>query len=249
MIRASGKTNRQAPEECGMSPEEIDEVWGASGRLNSPMVEIVVDEKSVLVSRNLERALRTLRKIPEVRNGTRIFADALCINQDNLQERSFEVKRMVDIYRKAHRVISYLGEGEHRSGDILKLIAMIGEVLQRAEVVAPMALTFFSNIQPDVAVSIAKLFRRSYFSRIWVVQEIVMGSENSVVICSERQFSRENLLRCGKMLNHGLASAIWNRGMLLDLTQVDDENPLSMEDLKTGNSKLQALRTRLPFPL
>jgi len=160
MIRASGEMNCQALEECSMSPEQIGGVLGVSGRLDSPTVEIVVDEKPVLVGRNLERALRTLREIPEVRNGTRV---------------------------------------------------------QRAEVVAPMVLAFFRNIRPDVALSMAKLFRRSYFSRILIIQEIVMGSEKSVVICVERRFSWENLLQCGNMLNHELASAIWNRGMLLDL--------------------------------
>ena len=39
--------------------------------------------------------------------GTRVWIDALCINQQDLEERNMEVKRMADIYARALRVISW----------------------------------------------------------------------------------------------------------------------------------------------
>jgi len=38
-----------------------------------------------------------------------VWADGICINQDDLKERQQQVSMMGDIYRKAARVITYIG--------------------------------------------------------------------------------------------------------------------------------------------
>jgi len=170
--------------------------------------------------------------------------DALCINQQDVQEKNFEVKRMGEIYRKADRVVSYLGEESDQSGHILEFMDAIGEVMQQAKVLAPMILGFLRNIQADMAFSMARFFLRTYFSRIWIVQEIVLGGEKSIAICGARRFSWTNLLRCGKMLNAGMAAASWNYRMKLGPTQNEEEDEyyLTLADLKDGITKLHASR-------
>jgi hypothetical protein len=190
LIAASGMTLRQALEfSGGMSPEEIADVCDQADDLADDSAEIILDGVPVLVGRNLEKALRTLREIPEISNGTRIWVDALCINQQDLEEKNFEVKRMGEIYRNADRVISYLGEESDQSGHILEFMDAIGEVVERATVLAPITLGFLRNIQADMALAMARFLRRSYFSRIWIVQEIVLGGEKSIAICGARRFS------------------------------------------------------------
>jgi hypothetical protein len=63
-------------------------VWG------DPAVqkEIDVDGEIVQVGENLYEALRTLREIPEIQMGTPVLVDALCINQQDVEERNFEVR-------------------------------------------------------------------------------------------------------------------------------------------------------------
>ena len=68
--------------------------------------------------------------------------DALCRNQQDVQEKNFEVKRMGNIYRKADRVVSYLREESVRSGSILEFMNAIGEVMQQAKVLARITLGF-----------------------------------------------------------------------------------------------------------
>ncbi|KAH8894696.1 hypothetical protein GQ53DRAFT_643223, partial [Thozetella sp. PMI_491] len=75
--------------------------------------QIMVDNKPVHVGKNLARALRTLREIPEIQRGARVWVDALCINQKDVKEKNYVVRRMVDIYSKAERVISYLGDNDN----------------------------------------------------------------------------------------------------------------------------------------
>lgn len=60
------------------------------------------------VTPNLGRALPHLRLPDKPRM---IWIDAICVNQENLPERSRQVQRMADIYQLASRVVVWLGEG------------------------------------------------------------------------------------------------------------------------------------------
>jgi hypothetical protein len=72
-------------------------VWGNPNKTR----EIFINEKSVQVTENLESALRILRDKLPMRLGVRLWADALCINQNDVKERSTQVQRMREIYQKA----------------------------------------------------------------------------------------------------------------------------------------------------
>ena len=72
-------------------------VWGDS-YINR---EIYVDDTLVLVTANLEAALRQLRNHSRIQQRFRIWIDALCINQADSDERAVQVARMKDIYARA----------------------------------------------------------------------------------------------------------------------------------------------------
>lgn len=63
--------------------------------------EIFINRKPVHVTENLECALRVLRNKLPMRIGVRLWVDAICINQQDLEERNLQVERMQDIYKKA----------------------------------------------------------------------------------------------------------------------------------------------------
>jgi hypothetical protein len=60
-----------------------------------------------MVTTNLEVALRYLRhqKAHKV-----LWVDALCINQEDIKERNYQVRTMRDIYVAAEKVVVWLGE-------------------------------------------------------------------------------------------------------------------------------------------
>ena len=68
---------------------------------------ILVDDRKVEVTTNLETALRELRR------GTKgcdlLWVDALCINQQDPYEKSYQILRMGQIYASAALVIAWLG--------------------------------------------------------------------------------------------------------------------------------------------
>ena len=53
------------------------------------------------VTEHLESALRVLREKLPMRAGVRLWVDALCINQQDIEERNLQVQRMRDIYKSA----------------------------------------------------------------------------------------------------------------------------------------------------
>jgi hypothetical protein len=77
--------------------------WGKDKR----HVPINVDDGNVLVTANGDAALTQLRKT----NGVNyLWIDAICINQDNIDEKGFQVAMMDQVYSKAESVIIWLGE-------------------------------------------------------------------------------------------------------------------------------------------
>ncbi|KAH8727341.1 heterokaryon incompatibility protein-domain-containing protein, partial [Phaeosphaeriaceae sp. PMI808] len=62
---------------------------------------ISINGSMIMISESLELALRYVLVL---------WADALCINQDDLEERTHQVSLMGDIYRQAECVVAWLGE-------------------------------------------------------------------------------------------------------------------------------------------
>ncbi|KAK7191269.1 HET domain-containing protein [Paraphaeosphaeria sporulosa] len=70
-------------------------------------VSIQLNGKRLNITTNLYIALRYLRQDDADRI---MWVDAVCIDQNNLQERGHQVSQMCNIYSCAERVIFWLGE-------------------------------------------------------------------------------------------------------------------------------------------
>jgi hypothetical protein len=68
---------------------------------------ILLEVQSILITRNLHAALNDLRYKDRERI---LWADALCINQSDLVERTHQVSLMSSVYGRAALVIVWLGE-------------------------------------------------------------------------------------------------------------------------------------------
>jgi hypothetical protein len=65
-----------------------------------------VDGYQMTITATLEAALRDLRDDARI---LRVWADALCIDQSNIEERNQQVRQMGRIYSTAHHTVIYLG--------------------------------------------------------------------------------------------------------------------------------------------
>ncbi|KAI0509646.1 heterokaryon incompatibility protein-domain-containing protein [Xylaria bambusicola] len=88
--------------------EALSYCWGNA----SDQGLIWCNGKPFPVTRNLESALRRLR---QSRGNRLLWIDAICINQDDLAERAYQVNLMRHIYKNAERVLIWLGEDSEDS--------------------------------------------------------------------------------------------------------------------------------------
>jgi hypothetical protein len=88
--------------------------WGAYGDFR----EISVDGRKFQVTRNLFVALSHLRN--ESRDRL-LWIDALCINQQDIAERSSQISQMAFLFHRADSVIAWLGEGDADSHIVMTL--------------------------------------------------------------------------------------------------------------------------------
>lgn len=84
---------------------------------------ILVDDSPVLVTKNLYEAMMALRPINEP---LVIWIDALCINQADDDEKSWQVGSMQEIYRRAHQVLAWLGPAENKSDSVVDHLDYLG---------------------------------------------------------------------------------------------------------------------------
>jgi hypothetical protein len=159
-------------------------VWGDP----TPTQQIVVNGKTTLVGRNLEVALRALSKQPVFQDGLKLWVDAICINQDDCQERGHQIRKMRDIYGNAQIVIAWLGEEYNNSNKAMDLVHALSQASidnNGEEIEAKL------RIDPEYLgsgcwLALEELMSRDFWFRLWIIQEIVLGASSLVLQCGTR---------------------------------------------------------------
>lgn len=97
--------------------EALSYVWGSpdGGVAVSVAYSDEPHQSTLVVGRNLFVALQHLRGASSPRP---TWIDAVCINQEDIAERSSQVRNMGNVYRLASRMVVWLGEAEKDSGFI-----------------------------------------------------------------------------------------------------------------------------------
>lgn len=92
--------------------EALSYVWGPR-HFTQP---ININGHEFKVTRSIDDALRRLRRRWQSRV---VWVDQICINQDDLDERSSQVLLMGKLYSKAERVVAWLGNPPSREAEYL----------------------------------------------------------------------------------------------------------------------------------
>ncbi|KAH7333391.1 heterokaryon incompatibility [Rhexocercosporidium sp. MPI-PUGE-AT-0058] len=163
-------------------------------------VLITYDGKSISVTSNL---LDALQKFCGLENKTRLWADALCINQQDNLEKNRQVAMIATIYSNASKVFVWLGPDAYDDApmifaDIEVLIegladfAIMGGKFKRFEAetcdldreladCTPMVYGFptIALFEPDEEekARFERFLRLAWLSRTWVLQEVELASQ------------------------------------------------------------------------
>ncbi|EXJ72327.1 uncharacterized protein A1O5_04831 [Cladophialophora psammophila CBS 110553] len=151
----------------GVSPSPyvaLSYVWGDP----EPSGHILLNGKPFPVARNLLEFLKhfvRLRRKEWLQEESFLWIDAICIDQENEQERNHQVGLMRSVYQSARLVLIWLGpkEGEHM----------------------PWLRSFLHyNLPPNgskAREAIANLMSDKYFERAWTVQEAVLARDKRLL--------------------------------------------------------------------
>jgi hypothetical protein len=152
---------------------------------------IYIDETPVIITTTLDAALRDLRDRHRI---LRIWADALCINQSDLAERSSQVGLMGQIYSTAHHTVIHLGFNE------------TGEKLLEAIPSNTSGTIPRDMPQNDLIRSAERsLLKMRWFSRVWIFQELLL-SKDPWVQCGKIRARWTQLCRVLLPTNQGTRS-------------------------------------------
>lgn len=153
-------------------------------------VEIRLNNSWIRVTASLHGALRALRSKKEA---VWIWADAICINQSNKAEQSSQVQLMYRIYSLAKSVMVWLGAKSHDSNKAFRFMRDLAGSPQNAQ-----SRIESESHEPDFE-ALVNLFERDYWSRVWVVQEILNGKSVNVC-CGKESITWQSLLDLVKLL-------------------------------------------------
>ncbi|KAF7510857.1 hypothetical protein GJ744_005957 [Endocarpon pusillum] len=158
----------------------------------------------LLISTNLKNALRRFRQPSEP---IFLWVDALCINQEDLDERANQVAMMIKVYHSAQKVWLWLGESDEHSEDAVTLLSMFAKEVQAMDHVSSKAPSRSDIHNPSLLEKIGlplfpgqewkavyMFFQRPVFHRIWIIQELVV-SRRTLAHCGPWKLDFDDLLR------------------------------------------------------
>jgi hypothetical protein len=220
-----------------MQYDALSYVWG---RPTDTMSYIILDDKYALPAMpNLDVALRRLRSptVPRI-----LWVDAICINQQSIEEKSTQITLMLDVYARAENVQIWLGTASKDSAmgmEALKYLAQntlheLSPWDQMPEV------EFFSALNG--------ILQREWFQRMWVVQEACV-SRKAIMTCGNDSFQWENnpsqILKFIRRIKYAVISPQWEQA---GLSQVNMDVFLQLLDLQVQHIERQRGEILRPAP-
>ncbi|KAL9611046.1 MAG: hypothetical protein Q9167_004293 [Letrouitia subvulpina] len=141
----------------------------------------------IYIKANLDIALRSLRLPNQLR---RLWVDALCIDQSNVEERGRQVQYMRQMYKYANRTMVWLGlksrgieEAFSLAQDVAQIRNSFGvDILTLASTNTEPVTTAYElifdmfNANTQAADRLTELLERGYFMRTWCIQEVVVSN-------------------------------------------------------------------------
>ncbi|KAK4079005.1 hypothetical protein Trihar35433_110 [Trichoderma harzianum] len=213
----------------------------ARGMDSTPTCRIKCNGESILVTQNLFDCLEQFTHGSRG-NDMEFWIDAICIYQGS-KEQNQQVNLMADIYRQAKKVTIWLGKEDEHTDRACVFIekfarshrtnasgtdhqAIVDELKQHAQLLA-----------------LSAFFSRTWFTRVWVVQEVVL-SQTATVICGSCVFKWDDITE----VSHYLATTVSKQEFHaagLELQELQYKNPAKMAAVRRDLVKLALVEKQL----
>ncbi|KAI0811326.1 heterokaryon incompatibility protein-domain-containing protein [Xylaria sp. FL0064] len=214
--------------------EAISYCWGSYEKVDS----IICDDRGAIpLNQSLGLALRYFRH-PE-RSRT-LWADAICINQSDVEEKSIQVRQMRDVFKRAQRVLVWLGE--EVEGESIEPLISLSQKMATMDLaslpegrIARQDAVGFNRVH---ILALTYLLDMPWFRRVWIVQEVAVSRE-AILFCGYKSIDWSDLCLIVQ-LEDGMTLMGVNNQVVMDIvTGIDLERTAMREKIPT--TLLQAL--------
>ena len=217
-------------------------VWGDQ----SEKRRVICNGMACMITVNLFHALTHIRS---TRAEVLLWADALCIDQNNEAEKTRQVRMMGDIFRQAQLVVVWLGPEEEHDREsysiACRIYGLLGDAtLDVAESVAEggKTLDFKKAGLPEEPsdsrwAHLIHLLTKEWYSRIWIVQEFLVAS-SCIFSCGQLEMDPKVLLSVCKYL-----SVQYQFRAALTVAGLQDPS-IPVEGVSLGGADLSYLRQK-----
>lgn len=163
--------------------DAVSYVWGTSVRNHS----IQCDDHELMITEALSQVLKRVR-LPDKPRA--LWADSICINQDNLQDKGHQVGLMGKIYRFAKSVLIYIGSDDDSHGAaVISLLEDVNRMIKDTCQQIDMSWNSFPEntgketpfLEDPRWHSLHVFVSESWFDRGWVVQEAALARRAQVI--------------------------------------------------------------------
>ncbi|KAL9085613.1 MAG: hypothetical protein Q9165_007513 [Trypethelium subeluteriae] len=179
-----GEKQRSADIECSMETYSLDTVdeegavaytalsyaWGDPHDIEYIWIKNFSDANTwqlFPITKNLCDFLRHARR---KRQSIWLWADQICINQGDNEEKSSQIRLMGKIFQRASSVCCWLGKVNNATYLAVRLLEII--------TAGPES---YNLIKEDHLRAILELLNRSWWSRLWVAQEVILARSVTLV--------------------------------------------------------------------
>ena len=214
---------------CDSAPgyEAISYAWDHE----QPSIPIICNDKKLLVTPSLHLALCTFYSLSQP---CPVWADAICINQSNDEEKARQVPLMDKYYSEAQRVLVWLGSsGTHTDlvMDEVKALNKSLETIERSILISDKTLQSHGlPIQNDPFwQGISEIFARNWYRRLWVVQEVALAS-HVVVFCGSKSIEWHELSSLADHLGRTGLTALARGNVNVDPSKTDGFDAMMVPD-------------------
>jgi hypothetical protein len=165
--------------------DAISHVWRPEGLPQKAVTIQIADGDHIFPIDVLPNQEQALRQIRNDSHKVSLWIDALCINQQNEEERNDQIMRMPMIFGRASEVIVWLGDGDDDTKTAMKFIPQLVDLKDFDRLLK-------SEETPAQCRVLVKLLENPYFSRRWVFLEVILA-RRAVVRCGAQCVPWEDL--------------------------------------------------------
>ncbi|KAM3064776.1 hypothetical protein ACMFMG_008361 [Clarireedia jacksonii] len=177
--------------------EAISYVWGSNQRNH----KIRSAGRIINITANLDIVLQRIRLSTAPRI---LWADSICINQEDVAERGKQVELMGKIYSKASQVLMYIGSDNDGHGEaVASLVSELDVMILREIERAGHSWNAFPSLSAEERGrfladrrwnSLLIMTQQPWFGRGWIIQEAAL-STNGLMIWGTMEISWRKLVR------------------------------------------------------